>query len=219
MAGMQDFINYEDDFCGHGLLSSSQSDDAWLIADTSAAGTPTYVRGGIGGEATLTLASTSEVENVCLYHGDDLNFDIDNVDHIELRVKQGQATIDSATSIAFGLASARNDDPDSITAAALFRLIGSNSVVVESDDGTNNNDDKSTGVSLSNAYKKFVISFASGTDDVRFFIDGSRVAASTKFDMSNYSAGLQPLLQIQKTADTNTDAVVLDYVKIVARRS
>lgn len=222
MAGIQDFVCYEDDFCGHGELPSSQSDSDWLIDDTSSAGTPTYTKGGVNGEATLAFSSTSEVQNVCLHHGDDLNFDIDLIQSIELRVKMGQAALDSATQVAFGLASARNDAIDSIGEAALFRVIGGDSttaVVVETDDGTVNNDDVSTGQSLINAYKKFVINFAGGKSDVRFFIDGDRVAASTTFDMSNYSGAFQPFVQLQKTADSNTDSVVIDYVKIRSKRS
>lgn len=217
MAGIQDFIEYCDDFLGHGELPASQSDSDWLVDDTSSSGSPTYVKGGIGGEAVLTLASTNEVENVCLHHGDDLGFDIDDVITYEARVKVTE-TLDSATTIVFGLGSARADDPDAVAANAFFKLAGSNTLVVESDDGTNDNDDKATGTSLSSTYKKFVISFASGKSDVRFFVDGQRVAASTTFDMSNYSAGLQPIFQIQKTADTNTDSMTIDYVKIVSKR-
>lgn len=218
MAGIQDFIEYCDDFLGHGELPASQSDSDWLIDDTSSSGTPTYVKGGIGGEAVLTLASTSEVENVCLHHGDDLNFDIDNLLSVEMRVKT-VAALDPATTIVVGMGSARADDPDAVAANAFFKLAGSNAIVVETDDGTNDNDDVATGQSLVATYRKLVISFAAGTSDVRFFVDGARVAASTTFDMSGYTAGLQPIFQIQKTADTNTDSLSIDYIKVTSRRS
>jgi len=39
-----------------------------------------------------------------------------------------------------------------------------------------------------------------------------RVAQGTRFTMGAYSSGLQPFLQIQKTADTNTDN--LDVLEI-----
>jgi len=221
MAGIQNFVEFADDFLGNEDFGTSASGSGWIIADTSSAGTPTYTRGGINGEATLAFSSTAEIQNVCLYMGDDLNFDIDELIDIELRVKMGQAAADAASSVAFGLASARNDAIDSIAEAALFRVIGADdttALVVESDDGTNNNDDVATGQSLVNVYKKFVISFAAGKSDVRFYVDGVRVAASTTFDMSNYSGGLQPLIQLQKTADANTDSVVIDYVKVISRR-
>lgn len=220
MAGIQDFLEFCEDFVGPQTLTASPAgSDLWDIADTSTSGTPTYTVGGINGEATLAFDNESEIQNVCLFMSDVLNFDIDTVQRIELRVKQGQATIDSASSLAFGLASARNDAIDSIAAHASFRLIGSNAVVVETDDGTNDNDDVATGQSLTNAYKRFVIDFTGGKSDVKFYIDGNRVASATTFDMSNYSAGFQPYVQLQKTADTNTDSVVIDYIKIVSKRA
>ncbi len=226
MDNYRDQVAYFDDFLGHGELPRSQSDSDWLITDTSAAGTPTYTKRGINGEATLALASTAEVENVCLYHGDDLNFDIDEIKRVAIRLKMGQAAMDSASQLAFGVASARADSIDSIAECALFRVIGADdttAVVVETDDGSNNNDDVATGQSLVNAYKEFVIDFSSGKSDVKFYMDNGdgnlqRVASSTTFNMSNYSAGLQPLFQIQKTSDANTDSVVIDYVRIESNR-
>lgn len=219
MAGIQDFIEYVEDFLGPQTLTASPAgSDQWDIADTSSAGTPTYTVGGINGEATLAFDSQSEIQNVCLFKSDVLNFDIDTIQSIELRVKT-VAALDTATSLAFGLCSARNDAIDSLAAHASFRLIGSNSLVVETDDSVNDNDDVATGATLGSTYKRFVIDFAGGKSDVKFYVDGARVAASTTFDMSNYSAGFQPYVQIQKTADTNTDSVVIDYIKIVSKRS
>ena len=166
----------------------------------------------------MTFASTAEVENVCLHFGDALDFDIDLIQSVEFRAKV-TATLDSATTIVMGLGSARNDDPDAIAANAFFKLAGSNAVVCESDDGTTDNDDKSTGVSLSSTYKRFLIDFTGGKSNVKFYIDGARVASSTTFDMSGYSAGLQPIFQIQKTSDTNTDALTLDYVSVTCKRA
>lgn len=219
MAGVQDFVEFFEDFLGPMTLTASPTNsDRWDIADTSSAGTPTYTVGGINGEATLAFDNTSEVQNVCLFQSDVLNWDIDLLQRIEMRVKT-VASLDSATSIAWGLASARNDAIDSIAAHASFRVIGSNAVVVETDDGTTDLDDKATGVSLVATYQKFVIDFTGGTEDVKFYINGVRVAASTTFDMSAYTAGLQPYVQIQKTADTNTDSVITDYIKIVSKRA
>lgn len=219
MAGIQDFVEFCEDFVGPQTLTASPTNgDLWDIADTSSAGTPTYTVGGINGEATLAFDSQSEVQNVCLFQSDVLNWDIDLIQRIEMRVKT-TATLDSATSLAFGLASARNDAIDSITAHASFRIIGNNTLVVESDDGTTDKDDIATGTTLSSTYKKFVIDFTGGKSNVKFYVDGVRVAAATTFDMSAYSAGLQPYVQIQKTADTNTDSVTIDYIKIVSKRA
>lgn len=199
----------------------------WVKADTSAAGAPT-VGGLAGGGLRMLLASNTEVENLCVYHGDVLSFDIDDIVSAEFAVKT-VATLDSATSIAFGLCSARNDDPDSLAAHASFRCIGSNAIVVETDDGTNDNDDVATGLTLGTSWKRFKIDFASRNttmeppsvskgrkSNIEFYgsnDNGSlrRVASGTRFDMSNYSSGLQPYFQLQKTSDNNTDNLDILY--------
>ncbi len=102
----------------------------------------------------------------------------------------------------------------------MFRIIGSNAIVCETDDAVTDRDDVATGVSfVSGVYRKFVIDFTGGKSDVKFYIDGVRVAASTTFTMANYTAGFQPYFQIQKTSDNNTDAFSVDYIKIVSKRN
>ena len=221
MSDMRDFEIIYDDFNGAVATFPTSADPAtpWLVADTSSAGTPVYTKGT--SEATLTLAATSEIENVCLSFGDALDFDIDDLIRVEMRVKISASTMTSGSILAFGLGSARNDTLDSVAANAWFRMEGANSttlVYCESDDGVNDNDDKSSGVTLGTTYKEFVIDFAGGKSNVKFYIDGQRVASTTTFDMSNYTAGLQPIVQIQKAANTNANGVVVDYFKIVAKR-
>lgn len=223
MAGIQDFVEYCEDFLGPQTLTASPAgSDQWDIADTSSAGTPTYTVGGTNGEATLAFDSQAEIQNVCLFQSDVLNYDIDNLIHAEFRVKVTAAVggvLDSATSVAFGMCTARNDAIDSLASHASFRAIGSNAIVAESDDAVTDKDDVATGVSfVSGVYKRFVIDFQDKSD-IKFSIDGSRVAAGTKFDMSSFSTGLQPYLQLQKTADANVDSVSIDYVRILSKRS
>lgn len=222
MSDMRDFEIIYDDFNGAVATFPTSADPAtpWLVADTSSAGSPVYTKGT--SEATLTLAATSEVENVCLSFGDALDIDIDDIQRVEMRVKISASTFTSGSILAFGVGSARNDTLDSVTANAWFRMEGANSTTIvycESDDGVNDNDDKSSGVTLGTTFKEFVIDFTGGKSNVKFFIDGQRVASTTTFDMSNYSAGLQPIVQIQKAANTNANGVVVDYVKIVAKRA
>jgi hypothetical protein len=139
-----------------------------------------------------------------------------------MRVKIGAATFTSGSVLCFGVGSARNDTADSVAANAWFRMEGANStslVYVETDDGTRDNDDVSSGTTLGTTYKEFVIDFTGGKKDVKFYIDGRQVAIGTTFDMSGYSSGLQPIIQLQKAANTNVDSVVVDYVKITCKRA
>lgn len=220
MAGLKNFEDYLEDFVGASvtLPTSANIGTPWLIVDTSSSGTPTYVRAGSA--ATLTLASTSEVENICLGHGDSLAFDIDDIKRVEMRVKLG-AAFTSGSELVFGLGSARNDTTDSVAANVWFKMVGANSttaVYVETDDGTRDNDDVATGQTLGTTYKEFVIDFEGGKSNVRFNINGINVATSTTFDMSGYSSGLQPIIQLQKAANTNVDAVSIDYFYILTKR-
>lgn len=229
MSGIQDYWEFVDDFFGAGtFLAAPLGGDLWDITDTSAAGTPTYVYvdGSSTGEVALDFDSQAEAQNICLSNKNILQFDIDKIQGAEFRVKMNQAAADATTSLAFGLTGDRNDAIDTIAQAALFRVIGADSttaVVVETDDGTTDNNDVATGQTLVAAYKTFKIDFSNGTSDVRFFMDDgngslSRVASSTTFDMSAYTGSLQVLVQLQKTSDANTDGVTLDYVKVWGKR-
>lgn len=216
MSGIQDFQEFSDDFNGTVATLPASADPAtpWLIDDVSSAGAPTYTRGT--SEAVLTMASDVEAEVIALHFGDALDFDADSIIRMEFRAKT-VAALDSTTTIVMGMASARNDTTDSVTAHAWFKLVGSTAIVCESDDGTTDNDDKATGTTLVAAYKRFVIDFSNKLD-IKFYIDGVRVATGTTFTLSGYTAGLQPLFQIQKSSDSNTDSLTIDYVKIVSRR-
>lgn len=219
MSGIKDEIIFEDDFLAGAIGTAAASGTPWMIDDTSSSGTPTYdFQSAHGGQFAMEFAATAEVENVCLHFGDKLVFDIDLLGSVEFAIKT-EATLDSATTIVAGLGSARNDTPDSVAANAWFRLEGSNSVVVETDDGVTDNDDVATGKTLGAAFKEFKISFEAGTADVRFFIDGDRVASGTTFDMSGYTGLLQPIFQLQKTSDTNTDALTIDFIRVYGKRA
>jgi len=217
---------YRYDFRGHHLIPTTAGNlgSPFSKADTSSAGAPTML-GLTGGGVRLLLASDNEIENLCLYMGDILPFDIDELISVEFVCKT-VAAIDATTMLAFGVASARNDAIDTIGEQALFRMIGADSttaVVVETDDGTNNNDDVATGMTLGTTWKRFKIDFTErvttqepptlstgSKTNIGFYIandNGSlrRVASGTQFNMTNYSGGLQLFAQIQKTADTNTD--------------
>lgn len=183
----------------------------WTIKDTSSAGTPTYLN--ISGRgAKLTIASTSEEEIVTLYQNDVLPFLLPKVQYVDFDLVV--AGIDAVTTLVAGIASAQNDTEDSVATNAWFRMEGSAStsnVVVETDDGTTDNDDVATGNTLAAVVKRFRIDFTNGLSDVRFFIDGSRVAASTTFSMAAASStqNVQLFVQLHKASGTGVPSVTV----------
>lgn len=204
--------------------TASVVDGPWCLTDASSAGSP--VAAVVGSELSLLLASTDEVENLCVSWGDVLSMDIDDLLCAEFWFR---LTGMASTNIAFvGLGSARADDTDALTAMAGFKVTGTGNIVVESDDGTTDKDDIATGIAASSTFatsKKCVIDFASGIysasppassaggkANVLFSMENASglmvpVARTTRFDMSAYSAGLQPIFQIQKDG-TGTDSSV-----------
>jgi hypothetical protein len=210
--------------------TASADGKPWIKTDVSSSGTPTLLTTAAG--LVGTLAATDEVENLCVSFGDVLFFDIDQI--VLAKFDVAVAGIDSATTFVCGLGSARHDTPDSVAANAWFRLQGSASLsalLVESDDGTNDNDDKATGLTLGATSLQLAIDFKNGIFTqsppaaplggkaaVSFFAQGSqglqRVADRTHFNMSNYSAGLQPIIQLQKTGGTGTPSFTLRGVEI-----
>jgi hypothetical protein len=220
MAGIQDFQTYQDDFIGASVTfpTSANIGTPWVTAVTGAA-PPTHVRNA--SEAVLSLTADNQAQILGMHHGGALTFDIDDIQSVEMRVRIGAATFTSGSIFVFGVGSARNDTADTVTASAWFRMEGANSttqVYVETDDDVRNIDDIATGVTLGTTYKRFYIDFTGGKSDVKFYIDGQRVAASQTFDMSGYSAGLQPIIQLQKAANTNADVARIDYIKVECKR-
>ena len=219
---MHNFFKWFQDFLGALVFSTTQASSSGhdlIVTDTSSAGQPVYavVTPSACGELNLAFDSTTEVQNVCISMGDKLCFDIDNVQSFRARVKQGQTTIDSASTFSIGLASARNDTIESITAFLLFKLVGTNEVMISTDDNVTDLTDKATGISIGTSYVDLMIDL-SNKKNVKFFVNGQPVCQSTTFDLSGYTGSLQVYIQAQKTSDNNTDSFVIDYVSVEGLR-
>lgn len=212
-------------FFGAQSLSATRGQGRYTIKDTSASGTPTYASTAAG--MVLTLASTNEAEIVTLYASDLLFVDIDDLMSITFHGMRLSASF--ADEAVFGLASAQNDTLDSVAANCWFKAPGSNTLVAESDDGTNDIDDIATGITLSTTPRTFKIDFTTEVKTVSpgaslnkiaaFYAEDSngllrRVATSKCFDMSNYSSGLQPFIQLQKASGTTTPSITCAGISV-----
>lgn len=173
------------------------------------------------GRIQLTLANNAAATNASIYQNDVLTYDIDQIDFIEWTAEV--AAIGATTVATFGIGSNRASDEDTVVESAWFKIEGAtntSTLVVESDDGTNDNNDVSTsGESLSNSQKRMKIDFTYGTDDVRFYVENSdgdlvRVASGTTFDMSNYTGNLQPIVNLTKGATAGQPQVTIDHFRI-----
>ena len=92
--------------------------------------------------------------------------------------------------------------------------VSTSNIVVESDDGVTDNDDKATGATLAAVYKKFLIDFTNGISDIRFFIDGERVGSATTFTLAGITSGqnVQPMIQLQKASGTGVPSITIAQI-------
>lgn len=196
-------------------LSTTPGFNGWTTKKTGS-GTPTYVIAGR--ELTVTLDNTSEAQVAVLYQNNVLPWKLSELDWIEFLIKVG--SIDAVTTLVAGLASSQNDTADSVVTNAWFRMEGSAStsnLVVESDDGSTDNNDVATGTTLGSSFKQVRLDFTQGLANSRFYVGSSRVASGTTFDLSAVASSfVQPLFQIQKGSGTGTPSFTLGPIK--ARR-
>jgi len=209
-----------DNFDRAQALTTTPGMNGWTVKDTSSTGTPTYLStSGVG--MKLTLDNAVEAQVVTMYHGDVLQFALNELKTLEFIAKV--AGIATGDVLVMGVASAQNDTADSVATHAWFRMEGTASttlVVVETDDGTTDNDDKATGVTLGSTFKKFVIDFSNGLSDVRFYIDGARVAEGTTFSMAALSSttNVQPFFQLQKASSADIPSVTITWLRMTVSK-
>ena len=112
-----------------------------------------------GDSLRLSLTSGSGAGLAELALGDKLPFLVSEIIRMRAIVKVSSIA-DAAVQVSFGLASAINSvATDSLAANAMFRAIGSNDLVLETDDGVNDNDDVASGLELNADWQDFLIDF------------------------------------------------------------
>lgn len=183
--------------------------------------TAAIVADSSNGQFLLHMAVTDEAEDTVLYQGDNKTFDVGNGLIFEARVNMAVSPGTGVCAV-FGMCGDHNLDKDTATEAAWFRFQASLVGLVESDDTTNDNDDVATGLTaVAGTYDIYRIDFTDLTS-VKFFVNGTRVAASTTFDMSNLTAAeqqMQPYFSLDKASGTGLGDMNIDYVKIFSNRA
>lgn len=202
-----------DEFNRAQAFTTTPGMNGWTIKDTSSSGTPTYLCiTADEGAFKLTMDNTNEAQIVTLYQNNVLTYDIRHLSNIWWVAQV--AGIAATDTLVMGVASAQNDTSDTVEVNAWFRMDGGTStstLYVETDDNTTNVTATTTGTTLAAAYKRLLIDFTQGLGDVRFFVDGARVAAGTTFDMSAVAAGqnVQPYIQLQKSGGTGVGSLTV----------
>jgi hypothetical protein len=222
-------------FTGARIVPATAVDGPWSKVVDTTGGTPTLLNSAGACVGTI-VAGGGGLEIVTLYTGDALGYDIDDLISAEFWISL--SGMDSVSRLVCGMASAYNATADSVAANAWFRVEGSAStsaLLVETDDGTTDTDDKATGLTLGSTVRKLQIKFADdvysasppasslgGKANVKFLAENSQgllipVATTTRFDMSAYSSRLQPYVHIRRDSGSGTPAFSLKRVRITYR--
>ena len=208
-------VQFTDDFIGNAFDATSK----WEVVNSNLAADPGLVDDATNGVAEITLSNDNDAEQGVIYQNDNLQFQLDNKLHFQCRISPHVLPTLTGEMV-MGVASATSAvDFDTIATSAWFKLDGSGAVVVETDDTTTNNDDKATGVTL--VADEWAVLRIDATDltSVKFYINGSRVASTTTFDMSKATGAtgkVQPYFGVQNGVGGADAAVGTLYIDSVA---
>jgi hypothetical protein len=211
-------VSVFEDFLGKDI---NVTDGIWAEKDTSAAGTPTLaiVADADDGVYQLTLAATDEAEIVTLYWNDELNIDTDRGPVLYSRVYVETLPSAAAEIMVWGLASAQNDTEDSVANHAWFRLEADGDLLIESDDGTTDDDDNDTAVDFAaDTYYETLVDCRTPTDCDFYYRtalggDWTELLSTTAFSIGA-DAAVQPFAQVSKDSGTGQPSLKLDAVAV-----
>jgi hypothetical protein len=190
--------------------------------DVSAAGntTPVLVADGAGGLVSLPLDATNEIQLSGLTWGDNRPLVLNQGLNVEFRLALSVLPTGAVVFCA-GLCGDHNAAVNTVAESIWFRADGSGAITVETDDTVNETSLVATGVTLTaGLFTVFRIDCSTITS-VKFYINGTRVASGTTFNMSQVPGlKLQPVVRIGKeAAATSVGTVQLDYAAYWMNRS
>jgi len=211
---------FEDDFLGTATLLDGST--IWSVVDVSVGGdaAPARVADGENGQVEIKLAANNEDEDSVLYWGDERGINVKDGCIWEARINVAVLPTLTAEAV-FGLCGDHNLVKDDATEAVWFKLDGNGTLVLESDDTTNDNSDVAAatpaGVAttiVAGTWYNFRIDTTVNTD-VRFYVDGVNVGSATTFDISNLTDAegiMQPYFSLDKTGDVGVGTIYIDRV-------
>jgi len=215
-------LQYYDDFNGVAGGQVFDGTYAWNVLDVGALATALIVADSGNGQFLLHIATTDEPEDAVLYQPGNKTFDVSNGLIFEARINMAVAPGVGVRGVA-GMCGVHDLDKDTLVNSAWFKWNGSMATLCETDDNDEDNNNVATGVTaVAGTYNIYRIDFTT-LADVKFFIDGVRVASGTTFDMSDLSTAhqkMQPYFSLDKAGGlASLGDMNIDYVKILSNRA
>lgn len=213
---------FKDDFIGHqqGIGSLGNTVDLWETVDVAGA-TETLVATTETGVFRLYLnAGGNEAEDAVLYFGDQTVLDALNDLNFECRLNVAVAPGAGVRAV-WGLAGNHNLDKDTVAEHAWFSLDAGLALCCETDDGTHDQDDVAASTLVAAAYHIYRIDM-SDLSNVKFYVDGARVAGGTAFTphhLDTTTGLMQPYFSLDKATGAVGGTLDIDYVAFWGTRS
>ena len=217
-------ISFYDDFLGADVtipvFGSDESGCKWVVKDISAAGTPTCAKlaNEVNGVIELDLDATVEVQTIEMDFDDQLVFSIAQGLIFEARISMSVLPTASAARGIFGMGGAWVAEGAAHRVG--FEILTAGVINAEEDDAVTDTPGSTGVTAVAGTYNIFRIDCTTQTD-IKFFIDGVRVAASTTFNNASAAGNLkmQPYFGCTKTSNAAQATMVVDYIKIFQNRS
>lgn len=207
------------------FIASSLVIPAAGAAESGALWTKKLVGGGLAaiiaganGWAEAVLSVVDEAQSAYLHTNDNLQFSIVNGLVFEAKaILSVLPTLAAEAQIGVGCV---YGVPDNMAYSAWFTADGSGEIFCETDD---NATDKTvtSGVTVLNSVAHIYKIDMSNVADIKFYIDGVRVAASTTFGFAAVGANalVQPFIGLYKASSAGLGTIAVDYIKMWQKRS
>lgn len=215
-------IQFYDDFIGADVVipasGSVESGVPWSKKLVGAAPpTVAKVADGVNGDVLLSLTSADQKQDAVLHMNDELMFTLAAGTIFETKLTF--TTLPTLLAIAsIGLWGAWADGGSTYRVG--FEVPAGGVVTCESDDGATDTAAASTITLVAGTYNIFRIDCTDQTN-IKFFIDGNRVCASTTFNNAANASNskCQPHAGLYKASGAGLGVMSVDYVKIFSNRS
>lgn len=217
-------VVFVDDFTGGDVVvpafGSDESGCSWVYKDISAAGSPTVAKKAdeVNGVIECALDSQVEVQTVEVNQDDQLSFSIAQGLIFEARISC--STLPTASAARGVLGMGGSFVAEGAAHRVAFEILTTGTIKAECDDAVTDTSADTGVTAVAGTYNIFRID-CTDQNDIKFFIDGVRVCASTTFNSASSAANskMQPYFGVTKTANAATATLVCDYVKIFQNRS
>jgi hypothetical protein len=217
-------ISFSDDFLYPSLVipdsAALESGVPWAKKIIGAAPpTVAAVANTPNGAVACTLTSASQKQDAELFNGDNLSWSVLQGLVFEARIQLSTlpTTLAQAT---IGVASAWADGHDAIVYSAFFTARASGELFCDTDDNVTDKDVTSGVTLLSTDWATLRIDMTDPLD-IKFYINGARVAAATTFGWAASAANskVQPFIGMYKASGTGVGTLTADYVRAWQNRS